>query len=169
MTATNELSQGDLALLDHPVAEELLNSAIPALLGYVALDGTPRVTPIWFTWTGNEFVFGAAGAAPKVKALQTNPAVAITIDSEAAPYQVLLARGRAEIEILEGAVEEYADSALRYFGPEQGAKYRDYTKSSMRGMARITVKPEWVGLIDFQTRYPSTQTWQRQPTRRPSM
>jgi hypothetical protein len=82
--------------------------------------------------------------------------VAITIDSEAAPYQVLLARGRAEIEILEGAVEEYADSALRYFGPEQGAKYRDYTKSSMRGMARITVKPEWVGLIDFQTRYPST-------------
>jgi hypothetical protein len=26
----------------------------------------------------------------------------------------------------------------------------------MTGMARITVKPEWVGLIDFQTRHPST-------------
>jgi hypothetical protein len=38
---TNELPQGDLALLDHPVVHELLNSAIPARLGYVALDGTP--------------------------------------------------------------------------------------------------------------------------------
>ena len=60
-----ELPQGDVALLNHPVAQELLNSAIPARLGYVALDGTPRVTPIWFSWTGEEFVFGAAGGSSK--------------------------------------------------------------------------------------------------------
>ena len=53
-------------------------------------------------------------------------------------------------------MEEYADSALRYFGPKQGAEFRDYAKKTMTGMARITVKPEWVGLIDFQTRYPSS-------------
>ncbi|MEE9177642.1 MAG: pyridoxamine 5'-phosphate oxidase family protein [Acidimicrobiia bacterium] len=153
---TDQIPQGDLALLDHPVAQELLNSAIPARLGYVAPDGTPRVTPIWFTWTGNEFVFGAAGGSPKIKALQANRAVAVTIDSETAPYKVLLARGRAEIQIVEGAVEEYADSAVRYFGPEQGARFRDHAKASFSGMARITVKPEWVGVIDFQTRYPST-------------
>jgi hypothetical protein len=153
---TNELPQGDLALLDHPVAHELLNSAIPARLGYVAVDGTPRVTPIWFTWTGNEFVFGAAGTSPKVKALQANPTVAVTIDSETAPYKILLARGRAEIQLVEGVVEEYAESALRYFGPEQGAQFRDHATANMTGMARITVKPEWVGLIDFQTRHPST-------------
>ncbi len=39
-----ELPQGDVALLNHPVAQELLNSAIPARLGYVALDATPRIT-----------------------------------------------------------------------------------------------------------------------------
>jgi hypothetical protein len=152
----DEPSQGDLALLDHPVAHELLNSAIPARLGYVAVDGTPRVTPIWFTWTGNEFVFGAAGTSPKVKALQANPTVAVTIDSETAPYKILYARGRAEIQLVEGVVEEYAESALRYFGPEQGAQFRGYATANMTGMARITVKPEWVGLIDFQTRHPST-------------
>ena len=84
MTA-EDIPQGDLALLDHPGARELLNSAIPARLGYVAPDGTPRVTPIWFTWNGNEFVFGTAGSSPKVTALQTNPAVAVTIDSESPP------------------------------------------------------------------------------------
>ena len=61
---TTKAPQGDLALLDHPVARELLNSAIPARLGYVAPDGTPRVIPIWFTWTGSKFVFGAAGTSP---------------------------------------------------------------------------------------------------------
>ncbi len=150
-----ELPQGDLSLLDHPVAQELLNSAIPARLGYIALDGTPRVTPIWFSWTGEEFVFGAAGGSPKVKALVASPAVAITIDSETAPYKILLARGRARVEIVEGAVEEYAEAALRYLGPEQGAQFRDHAKASFTGMARITVEPDWVGLIDFQTRYPS--------------
>ncbi len=155
-TTAEQLPQGDLALLEHAVAQELLNSAIPARLGYVAPDGTPRVTPICFTWTGQEFVFGAAGASPKVKALEANPPVAITIDSETAPYKILLARGRADVEIVKGAVEEYAESALRYLGPEHGARFRDHAKATSTGMARIVVKPEWVGLIDFQTRYPST-------------
>ena len=150
-----EIPQGDVSLLNHPVAQELLNSAIPARLGYVALDGTPRVTPIWFSWTGEEFVFGAAGGSPKVKALVASPAVAITIDSETAPYKILLARGRARVEIVEGAVAEYAEAAIRYFGPEQGAQFRDHANATFIGMARIAVKPEWVGLIDFQTRYPS--------------
>ncbi len=153
MTST-ELPQGDLALLDHPVARELRNSAIPARLGYIAPDGTPRVTPFWFTWMGSEFVFGAAGTSPKVRALEANPSVAVTIDSEAPPYKVLLARGRAEIQIVEDAVKEYAESALRYFGPDKGAQFRDYASANMAGMARVTVKPEWVGLIDFQTRHP---------------
>ncbi len=154
--SNDDLPQGDLALLDHPVAQELLQSAIPARLGYLAPDGTPRVTPIWFSWNGNEFVFGAAGSSPKVRALRLNPAVAVTIDSEKAPYKVLMARGGAEVTIVEGAVEEYADSALRYFGETQGSQFRDYAKANMKGMARITVEPHWVGLIDFQTRYPST-------------
>ena len=42
--------QGDLKLLSSPVAQELLQSTIPARLGYIARDGTPRVVPIWFHW-----------------------------------------------------------------------------------------------------------------------
>ncbi len=103
---------------------------------------------------GCEFVFGAAGTSPKVRALEANPSVAVTIDSEAPPYKVLLARGRAEIQIVDDAVKEYAESALRYLGPDKGAQFRDYARANMAGMARVTVKPEWVGLIDFQTRHP---------------
>jgi hypothetical protein len=52
------VKQGSLELLQHPVAQELLQSNIPARLAYIAPDGTPRVVPIWFHWTGQEFVLG---------------------------------------------------------------------------------------------------------------
>jgi hypothetical protein len=42
--------QGDLALLDDPVAQELLHSTNLARLAYTWRDGTPRVIPIWFHW-----------------------------------------------------------------------------------------------------------------------
>ena len=48
--------QGDLALLNDPIAQALLRSTIPARLAYSWTDGTPRVVPIWFHWTGEEFV-----------------------------------------------------------------------------------------------------------------
>jgi hypothetical protein len=43
--------QGNLALLDDPVAQRLLQASIPAQLAYTWTDGSPRVTPIWSTVT----------------------------------------------------------------------------------------------------------------------
>ena len=41
------IPQGDLRLLTTDIAKRLLDSTIPARLGYIALDGTPRVVPTW--------------------------------------------------------------------------------------------------------------------------
>ena len=69
--------QGEIDLLSDPIAQELLCSRIPARLAYVWPDGTPRVVPIWFHWTGQEFVLGTPPKAPKLKALKLNPKVAL--------------------------------------------------------------------------------------------
>lgn len=61
--------QGDRALLDHPVAQRLLQSSAPARLAYTWTDGTPRVVPIGFHWNGTEIVLGTPPDAPKAKAL----------------------------------------------------------------------------------------------------
>jgi hypothetical protein len=138
------------------VAEALLTSANPARLAYSWMDGSPRVVPIWFHWTGDQFVLGTPAKAPKLKALAANPQVALTIDDNAWPHKVLLVRGRADIELLEDVVPEYALSATRYFGPEQGPAW----VATIQGkpMAGIAVTPKWVGIIDFQTRFPSALT-----------
>lgn len=150
------VKQGGLDLLQHPAAKELLQSRIPARLAYVWTDGSPRVVPIWFHWDGRELVFGTPPKAPKLKALAKNPKVAVTIDDNSFPHKVLLIRGTARIQPVDGVVPEYALSAERYFGPEQGKGWVAQIKGMMPGMVRIAVKPEWVGLLDFQTRFPSS-------------
>jgi PPOX class probable F420-dependent enzyme len=149
------VKQGDLALLQLPAAQELLRSKIPARLAYVWMDGTPRVVPIWFHWNGSEFVMGTPPKAPKLKALARNPKVSLTIDDNTFPHKVLLVRGTARMESVEGVVPEYAIAAERYFGPEQGKAWVAQMGKMVSAMVRVTITPEWVGVMDFQTRFPS--------------
>lgn len=147
--------QGDLALLQHPASQHLLQSTIPARLAYIGTDGAPRVVPIWHHWNGSEFVMGTPSKAPKLKALAKNPKVALTIDDNVFPHKVLLVRGTARLEPVNGVVPEYALAAERYFGREQGQAWVANLGKMIPSMVRVTIKPEWVGLLDFQTRFPS--------------
>jgi nitroimidazol reductase NimA-like FMN-containing flavoprotein (pyridoxamine 5'-phosphate oxidase superfamily) len=146
--------QGDVELLEDPVAQELLSSRELARLAYTWTDGAPRVVPIWFHWTGRALTFGSPERAPKLRALERDGRVAVTIDASASwPYRALLVRGDATVEMLDDVSEEYAAAAGRYLGDEQGAAW----VSQLRGkpMARISVVPSWVTVLDFQTRFPS--------------
>ena len=148
-------SQGDLGLLDSPVAQKLLNSTEMAQLAYVWTDGTPRVVPIWFHWDGREVVMASPSAAPKVKALRQHPKVSITINGTEWPYPVLLMRGTAAIETVNEIPVEYTAAARRYFGEEQGQAWSDQMSQLSVEMARIAIRPEWVGTLDFETRFPN--------------
>jgi len=147
--------QGDTALLNDPIAQELLRSTIPARLAYVWHDGSPRVVPIWFHWNGEEFVLGTPPTAPKTKALRQNSKVALTIDTDAWPHKVLQIRGTAKVETVDGVVPEYAAAARRYFGEEQGQAWVEQMGKMFSQMARISVRPEWVGIMDFEKRFPN--------------
>jgi hypothetical protein len=147
-------SETDLAVLDDPVARELLGSRQMARLAYTWTDGTPRVVPIGFHWTGEAVVMGTPVRAPKLKALAADPRVAITIDSEQSfPFKALLLRGTAETDRLEDVSPEYEASIHRYMGPEAGEGWL----AGLRGqpMVRITVRPTWAWILDFVTRFPS--------------
>src|SRR5690348_5246090 len=99
--------QGDVSLLNDPVAQELLFGNMPAHLSYVWEDGTPRVIPISFHWTGKEIVMATPVDAPKSHVLKINPKVALTIDSYQYPFHVLMIRGTAHVETVDGVVPEY--------------------------------------------------------------
>jgi hypothetical protein len=150
------IEQGSLELLDEPVAQRLLTSTEYARIAYTALDGTPRLVPMLFHWNGSEIVLPGFATAAKLRALRVNPAVAITIDTAGPPPEVLQLRGTAEVQVEPGMVEEYALAHKRYYGEEQGA--RNVEQVGDASMARIVLRPSWVGVIDFQQYVPKAMT-----------
>ncbi len=142
-------------VLNRPYSQELLARDL-ARLAYVALDGTPRSIPIGIHWNGTEIVMCTAKNARKLPALRRNPAVALTIDTEAHPPKVLLLRGTAELDVVDGIPEEYLQWNGTYeMTPEQRAEWEQGVQSLYDGMVRIVVKPTWAKLIDFETTLPS--------------
>jgi hypothetical protein len=148
------LPQGDLGLLEGDVAQGLLQSTIPARVAYIGADGTPRVIPIWFHWTGDELVMGSMAGAAKVGALRKRPDVAVTIDAEGFPADVLLLRGPVEVTDVDGVVPEYAQAARRYLGDDGAAAFLAQLDNPGTRMHRIALRPSWVGVLDFKTRMP---------------
>lgn len=148
------LPQGEPGLLENPVARRLLASTELARMAYVAADGTPRVFPIMFHWTGDEIVFGTFAGARKIAALRARPDVAITIDTAAMPPEILLLRGQVTVTDVDGVVPEYALAHYRYAGPEHGAANIAEVDQPGVKMARIALRPTWVGVVDFRTRFP---------------
>ena len=147
--------QGSTDLLQDPVAQKLLASNSPARLAYTWTDGSPRVVPTWFHWDGENVVLAGFIAAPKGHALRQDPRVAITIDQADWPYKALLLRGRAILDEVPGIAPEYASAATKYMGAEQGAAWVQQVGQLGQPMLRIRVRPEWAGIIDFETRFPS--------------
>ena len=152
---TTPLAQGDVALLEHGTARQLLESTELARLAYTASDGTPRVLPMLFTWTGDEFVMASFPGAAKIAALRARPDVAITVDRPGPPPEVLLLRGPIEVTEVAGLVPEYVAAHHRYYGPEAAAQTIAHLDRPGARMVRLAVRPRWVGVIDFQTRFPA--------------
>src|SRR5262245_28099181 len=149
---TNDVTE----VLNRPLSRELLARDITRL-AYVATDGTPRTVPIAFVWNGAEIVMCTTKNAPKLASLRRNPAVALTIDTEVHPPQILLIRGRAELDYVEGIPEEYLSANSTYeMTPEQRVEWEAEIRSLYHeGMVRVVVTPTWAKLIDFETTLPT--------------
>jgi hypothetical protein len=142
-------------VLSDPIAQELMQSSIPARLAYVAADGFPRAIPIGFHWNGDEFVLCTVPHAPKVAALEANPKVAFTVDTTAFPPHVLLVRGTAAIDIADGVPPEYLAASRKAIGPERWDAFEAQVRAMYKQMARIRITPLWAKVLDFQTRFPT--------------
>jgi hypothetical protein len=131
-------------------AQELLAATSVAHLAYVGHDATPRVVPVGFWWTGEQFVVSTATTAPKVQPISARPDVALAIDSDSSgAARSLSVRGRADVTIVDGVVEEYLMAARRSMGAEAAATFEENCRQLYPQMARIAITPSWVRFYDF--------------------
>ena len=93
--------------------------------------------------------------ADKVRALEANPAVALTIDSATPPYHVLLIDGDATVEPTDGMAPEYPEIVGRYLGAAADA-YLAPMRTRVKTQRRIRVKVRGWRVLDFVKRFPKS-------------
>jgi hypothetical protein len=71
------------------------------------------------------------------------------------PYHVLQLRGTVRTDVVDGVAPEYAAMTIRCLGEEQGRAWLATMQSLCPQMARVFITPEWVGILDFESRFPS--------------
>jgi hypothetical protein len=141
-------------ILAKPYAQQLLNGPEPARLAYDGLDGDPRVIPIGFWTEGERIAMATVPKSAKVAALRKNPKVAITIDKGAFPPKVLLLRGTAEVELVQGIPDGYLRAGHKVMTDEQYPEWEAGVKALYSEMVLITVTLTWAKLLDFETTIP---------------
>jgi hypothetical protein len=141
-------------ILAKPYAQQLLNGPEPARMAYNGLDGDPRVIPIGFWVEGEQIGMATVPKAAKVAALRKNPKVALTIDQGAFPPKVLLIRGTAEVELVEGIPEGYLNAGHKVMTDEQYPEWVAGVQGLYDEMVVITITPTWAKLLDFETTIP---------------
>jgi hypothetical protein len=138
--------------VDDPVVAELLAGANLARLSYIGLDGRPRVVPIWFAFIDGEFIMVTGPKADKVRAIEANGAVALSIDSSTPPYHVLLVDGT------DGRSDGMA-GVSGHRRPLPGAAADAYLapmRTRVKTQRRIRVKIRGWRVLDFVKRFPKS-------------
>lgn len=145
-----------MAVLNDPVSQRLLHAPIPARLAFTGLDGAPRVLPIACLWRDDTVVMATATTAAKVRALQVNPRVALTIDTESYPPNILLLRGTATLETVAGVPDDFLAATHKSLDPSQWETFDQGVHATYRQMVLITVRIDWAKVLDFETHIPTS-------------
>jgi hypothetical protein len=146
---------GSVAVLNETKSQELLHAPLMAHIAYDASDGTPRVTPVWFAWEDGELIICSIVSSTKFKVLKDGARVAIDIDEAVWPYHRLGMRGSVAIKQFPGIPPGYRETAVRYLGDQFGNAFMDQLENFGVPMNRIAIKPDWVGLYNFEDRPPT--------------
>ena len=141
-------------VLELPISRQLLRDEPIMHLSYTGRDGAPRVIPIGYLWDGARFLMWTIPGAPKVDALQADGRVAITIDVPGPPPRVLLVRGRAVLETVDGVPDGYLTASRRAIPREAWEDFETQVRGMYKQMVAVTITPEWARLLDFETTAP---------------
>lgn len=148
---------GKMRGLTEEEISQFLSGPVVARLATVRPDGRPYVNPVWQHWDGRFLYLIAREKSAFVGNLRHDPAVAVSVALDQAPFTRVLIQGRAEVEpprLLEGELLEIARKmAVRYLG-ERGAEYLEPTADRPRCLIRVIPEEvtSWEG-VEWHPKY----------------
>jgi hypothetical protein len=109
-----------------PGVEEFLKGAHIAALATVRANGRPHVVPVWYEYDGREFTINCFRDTQKMKNIARKGFAALSVFSDAIPYQQVTVEGMARVgSALDNVWRERV--AMRYLGETAGRAYTNDT------------------------------------------
>ena len=87
-------------------------------LATIMADGTPQVTPVWFSAEENYILINTAAGRIKDHNMQARPHVAMVIQDPNDPYRYMQIRGKIAERRTEGADEHINTLSIKYRGKD---------------------------------------------------
>ena len=98
-------------------------------LATIRPDGRPHLVPIWFYWTGKELIANAEPGSQKIKNMQANPFLSLSLDDTHGGKEPIVLEGRASIGSIaddDAAMslfyEKYRETMTQMKWPEEEAR-----------------------------------------------
>ncbi|MET9285314.1 PPOX class F420-dependent oxidoreductase [Nocardia beijingensis] len=131
------------SLSDPAVREFLTEGTRTGKVAFVAADGSPMVTPVWFVVEGDELVFNTGKSTVKGKAFARDGRVAVCVDLEEPPYASVQLRGTVTLsedpdELLRTATE----IGGRYMGADRAEEFGK--RNGVPGELVVRLRPDKV-------------------------
>lgn len=95
---------------------ELLRQPSRCYLATSMPDGSPQLTQTWVDTDGEHILINSAAGLQKIRNIERDPRVALTVSDPADPARYFAVRGRVLDVTTDGAVEHVEQLAQRYLG-----------------------------------------------------
>lgn len=99
--------------------KDLLESTALADIATIGPDSAPQVNPVWFGWDGTLLSFSQTKTRQKLKNLERDNRIALSIVDPINPYRYIEIRGKV-VEFIEDPDKAFIDSmAKKYLGEDK--------------------------------------------------
>lgn len=123
----------DLTSPEHAHVAERLRENVILWLSSVRPDGRPHLVPVWYLWTGGqELLIFSKPRNQKVRDLEHNPAVMLSLDDTHDGDDVIMLEGTAELLPADALSASYPAYDAKY-----GERIRQLAMSDAATMMRI--------------------------------
>jgi PPOX class probable F420-dependent enzyme len=90
----------------------------------VGADGTPNISPVWYVFDGEDFLFTTGGTTAKVRNLRRHPRAALCVADDAAPFAYVEVRGDVTLsDNLDHLLDVATRASARYMGADKAEEF----------------------------------------------
>jgi PPOX class probable F420-dependent enzyme len=130
---------------------DLLEGPAAAALATYRSDGSVLLSPVWFRWDGAAFEITLAAGDHKIRQIEQDPRVVLTVFEPQPPFRGLEVRCMGELR-REGVREARRAIAGRFVGAERGQAFAEERGDT--GFV-LRLEPGEVRAWDFADRFPA--------------